>query len=202
MTHDFAKSRQSEEPKPRVNLTLWLITLIVASVFALFLNYLWKIKPEAKEFSANLEKTEPAQPDLIDHLSGTDVIKDLIDDDDKRFNFYKLLPEFNVEQNIKDALPKPDSSPVNPGSSTSAPSQVLSYYIQTDSFRSAAEADQRRAELILMGFDAKVTAVDLASKGVWYRVTVGPFDTKRSVNVAQNTLARANIIGSVRTISN
>lgn len=202
MTHDFAKSRQSDVPKPRVNLTLWLITLIVASVFALFLNYLWKIKPEAEEFSANLEKVEPSQPDLIDHLSGTEVIKDLIDDDEKRFNFYKLLPEFNVEQNIKDALPKPDPSISSEGSDSQQQRKVLSYYIQTDSFRSANEADQRRAELILMGFDAKVTAVDLASKGVWYRVSVGPFETRRSVNAAQNTLAKANIIGSVRTITN
>ena len=206
MTHDFAKSRPADEPRPRVNLTLWLITLIVVTAFSLFLNYLWKIKPEAKEFTENLKQEETIPPKLTDHLAGAEAIKDIISDDDKRFNFYKLLPEFNVEQNIKDAVTttQKQNGGHSPYERKTTPGQpeILGYYIQTDSFRNHDEANQRRGELILMGFDAAVTKVDLDTKGIWYRVSVGPFDTKRSTNKALNTLARNNIDGSIRTITN
>lgn len=47
-------------------------------------------------------------------------------------------------------------------------------FLQTGSFQSAADADNQKAKLALMGAEAEVQQVMLQDK-VWYRVRLGPF---------------------------
>lgn len=52
------------------------------------------------------------------------------------------------------------------------------YFLQVGSFRKNADAENLKARLALLGVLASVQSIDLAEKGTWYRVRVGPF-TKR-----------------------
>ena len=53
----------------------------------------------------------------------------------------------------------------------------FSYFIQAGAFRTPEDAEQQRAKLSLMGFQAKVTEREQSGRTV-YRVRLGPFDKK------------------------
>jgi cell division protein FtsN len=53
----------------------------------------------------------------------------------------------------------------------------FNYFVQAGAFRTPEDAEQQRARLLLMGFQAKVTERDQAGRTV-YRVRLGPFDKK------------------------
>ena len=51
-----------------------------------------------------------------------------------------------------------------------------------------------RAKLILQGFPGVRTDRSEGSNGVWYRVRLGPFDNKTTMNQARNKLGKLSII--------
>ena len=53
----------------------------------------------------------------------------------------------------------------------------FSYFVQAGAFRTPEDAEQQRARLVLMGFQARVTEREQAGRTV-YRVRLGPFDKK------------------------
>ena len=67
------------------------------------------------------------------------------------------------------------------------------YYLQVGSFRSHAEADNLKARLAFLGLIASVQSADLAEKGVWYRVRVGPYTQKTQVDNVHVTLRENGI---------
>ncbi len=75
------------------------------------------------------------------------------------------------------------------------------YALQTDAFRTLADADRRRAELLLMGFNARIQQTQ-AKGTIWYRVLVGPFADRNALSKTQGLLAQNNISASVRTVNN
>lgn len=65
-----------------------------------------------------------------------------------------------------------------------------SYLIQIAAFRNRQDAEHMKATLILKGFDVKVSATS-PQQDAWFRVTVGPFNSrvaaeKTQLNLAQN----------------
>ena len=67
------------------------------------------------------------------------------------------------------------------------------YVLQAGSFRSNADADRRRAELILQGFDATVQSVKLENGNSWHRVMIGPYNNQNTMHRAQDQLAANGI---------
>ena len=60
------------------------------------------------------------------------------------------------------------------------------------SFQQFKEADALKAMLILEGMDVEIQEFD--NKGaIWYRVLVGPFDSRSKMAKARSTLAQHNI---------
>ena len=99
-----------------------------------------------------------------------------------RFEFYKILPgaeEPVSEKEIKQAA-KPGAMPEN-------------YLIQVGSFQNPAEADNLKARLALLGVEAGVNPINLAEKGTWYRVHVGPYSKVDEINRLRQTLAQNGI---------
>ncbi|QBQ53769.1 SPOR domain-containing protein [Nitrosococcus wardiae] len=101
-----------------------------------------------------------------------------------QFEFYTLLPKMEVAvpepkplspQQQPKPQPKrpPEPSPTpKPSPSKSVPSQV--YVLQAGSFRSYAQADQRKADLALMGVEATIQTVTIDNNKTWHRVRIGP----------------------------
>ena len=61
--------------------------------------------------------------------------------------------------------------------SSGAGVEPFTYFIQVGAFRTPEDAEQQRANLSLMGFQAKVTEREQSGRTV-YRVRLGPFDKK------------------------
>jgi cell division protein FtsN len=85
------------------------------------------------------------------------------------------------------AQPTPPPAPAE-----NAPAAAASYMLQAASFRSRADADRLRAELLLLDLPATTGEVNVGGS-VWYRVTVGPFPDQPSVDVARDRLRERNL---------
>ena len=69
-------------------------------------------------------------------------------------------------------------------------------YLQTGSFQNAADADNQKAKLALMGAEASVQQVMLQDK-VWYRVRLGPFKKQDEVNSMRAELSSQGIEANI-----
>ena len=63
----------------------------------------------------------------------------------------------------------------------------FNYFIQAGAFRTPEDAEQQRAKLLLMGFQAKVSEREQSGRTV-YRVRLGPFDKKDEADKAKEKL--------------
>ena len=68
--------------------------------------------------------------------------------------------------------------------------------MQTGSFQNAADADNQKAKLALMGAEASVQQVMLQDK-VWYRVRLGPFKKQDEVNHMRAELSSQGIEANI-----
>lgn len=139
--------------------------------------------PAAPQQAATTEKPKPAEK------PATTTTK---------FDFFTLLPEREVivpdetsaAKAVATAKPvaEPDAKPQTAKPEPTIPAGEK-YILQAGSFRNGSDADRRRAQILLLGLDAKVEAVE-ANGDRWHRVYVGPF-------TSHNTLsdARAKLIG-------
>lgn len=102
------------------------------------------------------------------------------ENDKTRFDFYTILPDSESkittdELKIKDAQPQPVVK--------------YSYYLQAGAFQSSNDADNMKAKLALLGFEAVVQTATIPDKGVWHRVRVGPLSSLDEINKAKSDLA-------------
>ena len=71
---------------------------------------------------------------------------------------------------------------------TAAPGvDPFNYFIQVGAFRTPEDAEQQRARLTLLGFQAKVTEREQSGRTV-YRVRLGPYDKKDDADKAKDRL--------------
>lgn len=96
------------------------------------------------------------------------------------------------------ASPTPNLSPLEPAQPSIAP-QVKSapmkekFFLQAGAFRKNDDAEDMKARLALLGVLASIQPIDLAEKGVWYRVRVGPFTKKEDVDETSASLKENGI---------
>ncbi len=163
MTQDFAKRRSRTVPVQKGTPGwVWFSTGFFAGIFTAFLVYLWLAVP-----------TDPETADItgIPRAEPNQVIEEM------RFDFYDLFP--NSEVPIVD-----DYDTVT--------TDNAAYLLQAGSFQRQNDADELRAQLILLGLDVFIREIDLNGE-TWYRVMVGPLETDLALNRAQDTLAEASI---------
>lgn len=154
---------------------VWLFTGVVTGLFLAFLYYLTGVKPTDQQMK-DMEVKAPV-------ISGSGKSS-------PKFDFYTLLPDREVVAPEQEPEPaKPAAGNDNPGKKANTPSKDTPYIIQTGSFRSAQEADHRRAEMILMGLDVQVQTVELSPGDSWHRVQIGPFNNPQDLEQAKATLA-------------
>lgn len=107
-----------------------------------------------------------------------------------RFEFYKILP------GGQEATPAPAAPPVV---AAPAPEPVAgeTFYLQAGAFQKAADADNLKAKLSMLGVDVGVQEVSIPEKGTMYRVRVGPYSRHDEMNRARNQLAQNGIQATV-----
>jgi len=135
-------------------------------------------KPSAKSDAPGT--TTPAAPKTD---GGTVVIPE----SKPRFDFYKILPgnEEPTAKSPKDEQKKPPD----------AAKDV--FFLQAGAFQNAAEADNLKARLALMGIEASIQATTSTDKGTLYRVRAGPYTTVAELSRARDTLKQNGVTTSL-----
>lgn len=66
--------------------------------------------------------------------------------------------------------------------------------------RTAGDAERQRAQIAFQGLQTKVSQITTDEGKTWYRVNVGPFDSRSQMNSAVDKLVAINIQPLVRKI--
>lgn len=114
---------------------------------------------------------------------GTEASAQQEDQEALTLDFYEIFPKREVP--IEDEYSAAASA-------TSGLSEGQAWVLQTGSFRSAEDANQLRAQLILLGMNAEIQKTRIDGKD-WHRVMAGPFGTDQARKSAQAKLAQARI---------
>lgn len=107
-----------------------------------------------------------------------------------RYDFFTVLPEMEVvvpEQELKrQAESKPQPVPESAGNSNR--NEQDSYVLQVGSFKNAADAEQMKARLAMMGSSATIQTVTVNGQ-TWHRVRIGPFKGARKADEMRRQLS-------------
>ncbi len=99
-----------------------------------------------------------------------------------RFEFYEMLPG-NEEPVTEIELQKAAEQPLLKDK----------YYLQVGSFKEAADAENLKAKIAMLGMEAYVQSADLSEKGMWHRVRVGPFTKIDTIKKTRSSLLQNGI---------
>jgi cell division protein FtsN len=192
MSRDYKSSRSTKKNKKSGG-PLLLGVLIGYALGLMSAIGIWMyISESPSPFLAPEKKTDnnktvfdPIKSPLDSQIVNTEenVIAEV--DTKNKFDFYDILPgvdEPTFEQAPKPVaqVPKPITPPITP-TITPRPEksvetiQMEHYFLQAGSFKSTNDAENQKAKLALLGVVADIQSADLAERGIWYRVRVGPF---------------------------
>ncbi len=80
-----------------------------------------------------------------------------------------------------------------PAEVVATPAAKEAFFLQAGSFQNAPDADNLKARLALLGFEASIQTRPLPEKGVWHRVRVGPYADVEELNRVRGVLKQNNI---------
>ncbi len=104
---------------------------------------------------------------------------------EKHFEFYEMLPNFEVVVPEEDKDVRADKTP--------APVAVPGVYVlQAGSYTSFAEADKVKAQLALLGISAQIQKI-VVEERQYHRVRIGPIETLSELNRVRQRLRTARI---------
>jgi cell division septation protein DedD len=135
----------------------------------------------AVELKSDLEEAAEA-PSEEDKLSDEEKLNKLMDDSKNKLN--EEIKDTSSEEKPAPQVEKVPSTQVVPSPVTTkpTPSNVASpytgkYTIQLGSYNTADEAKQFAEGFSVRGYNPIVNEVVIPNKGVWYRVSLGVFDS-------------------------
>jgi cell division protein FtsN len=94
--------------------------------------------------------------------------------EETRFDFYDVLPEFEVV--VPDTGEELREDPRDEARARSG-----NYIVQAGAFRTVADADRMQAQLALLGFESRIQRVAIDSD-VYHRVRIGPVEDLAELN--------------------
>lgn len=145
---------------------LIIITLLMLSSFAGFLWYLKQQPASPTQATPAVTQTKSA----ADELPAKPVAEP--------YQYIKELENKEVQVEV-DVAERETQGP---------------FQMQCGSFRQAEQAEAMRAQIAFAGFASAVRRTE-GSNGVWYRVVLGPYDSKRQATADRNRLQQQNING-------
>ena len=183
MSHDFAKAgaksakskaakkpaarKSAKKPAPAKRFLpawLWFLAGVITTIMLQLFYHLAQIDP-TQVVDDIVETVEPNLPE-------PQSVK-------PEFRFYEELKQREVAVS-GDSVADREQADYN-------------YALQAGSFKNPADADQRRAEIILLGLDVFVERKQTAAGEVWHKVIVGPFTSRSNLNKARNQLISNDI---------
>jgi cell division protein FtsN len=103
----------------------------------------------------------------------------------KTYDFYNMLPKFEVIVPEKDRDVKPDTR-------SGPETRRGTYVLQVGTYKDFADADRERAQLALQGVESYVEKVSVNSS-TWLRIRIGPVKNLDELNRLRQLLRKADL---------
>lgn len=174
MARDY-KSRPSEQKKGGSLLSGILIGLLIGLAIAIAIA-LWVDK--SNPFTT---REKPAATGSTGKTATNPPAPNSPAEEKPRFDFYKILPGNEATMTDQDLHRNP------------TPPAGESYYLQAGAFPDSADADNLKARLALLGYEAAIQTAEIPGKGIWHRVRVGPFSSMDDLNKTRAALEQNQI---------
>jgi len=144
-------------------------------------------KEAAREAAKDFAREQPKQPPAPDALQ-------------QMVNKLEAAAAAPVAEHAKVAAapsaanvtPTPPSPAAPPTAAAAAGDEKFVYYLQAGAFREVADAENTRAKLALLGFEANVSE-RTTDTGVLHRVRVGPFAQVEAMNKVRSKLSENGV---------
>ena len=148
------------------------------------LPFVERAQPPARAEGAN---GQPGQPLALPGKPGDPI-------PEKRFQFYDILP--GKADAVPDKAPKPDAKKEEPKKDEPRKEEPKEsktpLFLQAGSFSTAQDADNQKAKLAFMGFEAVVQQVMVQDK-TYFRVRIGPYTRIDELNKVRAELAKNGV---------
>ncbi|MEW6165739.1 MAG: SPOR domain-containing protein [Pseudomonadota bacterium] len=109
---------------------------------------------------------------------------------ERKFEFYEIL------EGKKEAAPSPAAA----GTPAPPPPVTLdggTLFLQAGAFQKLADAENLKARLAMLGFEAAILEVEVPEKGTMHRVRIGPYGSAEQMNQARGQLSQNGIPATV-----
>src|SRR6202162_107579 len=103
----------------------------------------------------------------------------------KYYDFYDMLPKFEMVVPEKDKDVRPDTKSI-------PETRRGTYVLQAGSYKNFADADRVRAQLALQGVESKVQKVSV-DNDTWHRIRIGPIAKLDELNRLRQILRKADV---------
>jgi cell division protein FtsN len=178
------KKRQApKKRKPTTQSLAWLKVVLAILVVSGFVAVLWYLK-DAGDNTLKNKQDSTSSKSLRDDKSITNTVpassvEDEIDPlpvlEEEQWEFIEGLPAYSVEVEV-DELPNSERR----------------YLMQCGAFRKQSQAQELKATIAFQGLESQVLE-SKGSKGIWYRVVLGPYESKRDAERDRHSLRSARI---------
>ncbi len=175
MPRDYKHRAQKKPTKKPVPGWLWLLTGLLIGAF---LAGLFWLRGQSDEVGGAWVGEAPDRPPQRLQADSEPVVPPR---PQPRFSFYETLPKQEVVIPDEELRQAAEVATVLP--------ETIDYVIQLGSFRRNADADRLKAQLALLGFEAKVSKAVVPSQGTRYRVRTGPYRGMSALQDARRQLA-------------
>lgn len=202
------RSRQASRPSSTGHSLLpgwsWGLAGLSVGLFVALLVQLHHSTPSSSEAVTGLFQTHEGAAGEPDGTPDEERASQRNEPQQPQFEFYKLLPDQEVsvpapEPRLAAPAVKPPPAPTEakhprrPSNGTKREDNgnkesTVGYLLQVGSFRSLNDADQLKAHLALLGIEASIQNVELASGETWHRVRIGPFSNRANLNSIRERL--------------
>jgi cell division protein FtsN len=132
--------------------------------------------------TAKANKKKPRGSDLGEAEAGD---PGAAEESAKSYDFYSMLPKFEVVVPEKEKDVRPDIRGV-------PETRRGTYVLQAGSYKNFADADRIRAQLALQGVESKVQKVSV-DNDTWHRIRIGPISKLDELNRLRTILRKADV---------
>ena len=157
-------SKKAQAPAPAPKPALpWIRIVITLGLVAGFGYFLWSIKDNAQTAPVVSTQQQASEQDPLPEL------------EDEVWDYPYILSDSEVQVEVEEQ--QLSSKP---------------YLMQCGSFRQKGQADEMKAKIAFQGLEAQVRSSE-GKNGLWYRVILGPYLSKRQAEVDRHKLRRIDI---------
>jgi cell division protein FtsN len=101
-----------------------------------------------------------------------------------KLDYHEVLP--TIDEVISESVLPEDEEPVEDRDNHQ-------YILQAGSYKAERDAESMKAKLALAGFEAVIQRVIIDNQGTYYRVRMGPYKSKRKLQLDRKRLAKQGI---------